>query len=381
MKKRVRAVLAAVLTLLMCMSLLAGCGNSGNQNTTPTEENKETKAAEEVKENSGDEALRVLLLVPGTLGDKSFFDSANAGMDMIKEHYGAETKVVEMGTDTTKFSATLDDVCNEGWDVIITGGVNIAEPLQEAAAEYPDQKFILYDESVDFSDGANANIYCITYKSYEGAYLAGVLAASQTETGILGFAGGFDIPLINDWLVGYISGAQAVRSDIKVSAGYMSSFTDAAKGKEIGLALYNGGADVVLQAAGGAGLGVLDAAKETGKHAIGTDSDQSELFSNDEAKANAIYASIMKRVDVSLDKAIEKYIAGDLAFGSSEIYGIAEGCIEITDNAWYQANVSQEVRDAVEQAKQDIIDGKIVVATAFDMTDDEVAALKESVQP
>ena len=366
MKKRVKSVLAAVLALVMCMSLLVGCGSDSKDDK---EEGK-----------SGDK-LRVLLLVPGTLGDKSFFDSANEGMNMIKENYGAETKVVEMGTDTTKFSATLDDVCNEGWDIIITGGVNIAEPLQEAAEEYPDQNFILYDETVDFSDGANSNIYCITYKSYEGAYLAGVLAASTTETGVLGFAGGFDIPLINDWLVGYIAGAQSVNPDIKVSAGYMSSFTDAAKGQEIGLALYNGGADVVLQAAGGAGLGVLDAAKETGKHAIGTDSDQSELFSSDEAKANAIYASIMKRVDISLEKAIGKYLDGDLKFGTNEIYGIAEGCIEITDNAWYQANVSQEVRDAVEQAKQDIIDGKIVVATAFDMTDDEIAQLKESVQP
>ena len=372
-----KKVWAICLTAALTAGLLAGCGGAKTSDTAGESVSTETPAGEEKKD--GD--LSVLLLVPGTLGDKSFFDSANAGLALIEENYSASTKVVEMGTDITKYSATLEDVINEGWDIIITGGVNISQPLQEAAEEYPDQKFILYDESVDFSDGANSNIYCMTYKCYEGGYLAGVLGTSASKTGQLGFAGGFDIPLINDWLVGYIEGAKVVNPDIKINTGYMNSFTDAAKGKEIGIALYNAGADIVFQAAGGAGLGVLDAAKETGNHAIGTDSDQSELFSSDEKKADAIYASILKRVDISIDKAVGDYLDGKLEFGTVKTYGLSDGCIEITDNSWYQKNVPAEAREKVAEAKQNIIDGKVEIRSAVDMTDEEIASLKGEVQP
>ena len=174
---------------------------------------------------------------------------------------------------------------------------------------------------------------------------------------------------------------QSVNPDIKIGTGYMNSFTDAAKGKEVGLALYNAGSDIVFQAAGGAGLGVLDAAKEAGMHAIGTDSDQSEMFSSDTEKANAIYTSIMKRVDLSIDKAIGKYVDGDLEFGTVDVYGVADGCIELTDNSWYQENVPQEVRDAVEAAKQDIIGGSVTPSSAHDMDDEEVQKMKDEVQP
>lgn len=372
-----KKVWAICLTAALTAGMLAGCGSAKTSDTAG--ESVSTKASVGEEKKDGD--LSVLLLVPGTLGDKSFFDSANAGLALIEDHYGASTKVVEMGTDITKYSATLEDVIHEGWDIIITGGVNISQPLQEAAEEYPDQKFILYDESVDFSDGANSNIYCMTYKCYEGGYLAGVLGASASKTGQLGFAGGFDIPLINDWLVGYIEGARTVNPDIKINTGYMNSFTDAAKGKEIGIALYHAGADIVFQAAGGAGLGVLDAAKETGNHAIGTDSDQSELFSSDAEKADAIYASILKRVDISIEKAIGDYLDGKLEFGTVKTYGLSDGCIEITDNSWYQKNVPAAAREKVAEAKQNIIDGKVEIKSAFDMTDEEIASLKGEVQP
>ncbi len=365
LKKMVKACLAITLS----MGLLVGCAGDG------------PGTGDGAEEGGDDSNLRILLLVPGTLGDKSFFDSANEGMKLAAENYDADTKVVEMGTDTTKYSATLDDVCNEGWDIIVTGGSNISQPLQEAALDYPKQQFILYDEAVDFTDGANSNIYCMTYKCNEGGYLAGVLAASMSETGKVGFAGGYDIPLINDWLVGYIEGVQSVNPEVKVSIGYMNSFTDAAKGKEVGLALYNGGTDIIFQAAGGAGLGIIDAAKEAGKYAIGTDSDQSEMFASDAEKANAIYASILKRVDLSIEKAIGTYIDGGLSFGSVDVYGLAEGCVEITDNSWYQENVPQEVKDAVESVKQEIINGDVTPVSVYDMTDDEILAMKAEVQP
>lgn len=331
----------------------------------------------------------VMLLVPGSLGDKSFFDSANEGLKLVSEKYGCNTKVIEMGTDQTKFAATFEDVIDEGWDIIITGGINVSPILVEIAEEYPEQKFILYDESVDYAAGDYDNIYCMTYKSYEGAYLGGILAALTTtstemphanESKAIGFMGGFDIPLINDHLVGYIQGAREIVPDIKVGVGYSNSFTDAAMGKEIGLSLYNSGIDIVYQAAGGAGLGVLDAAKEANAYAIGTDSDQSALFANDEDKANAILTSMMKRVDISIGIAIDKYINGSLPFGTCETFGIAEGCIELTINDWYNTNVPEDIRAKVAEYQEKISSGEIEVLSAFDMSDDEVQQLKDSVQ-
>lgn len=367
-----KKILLTIISLILIMGLVTGC------------------ATDKATETGGTEDLRVILLIPGTLGDKSFFDSANAGLGLIEDEFGATTKVIEMGTDNTKFTAVLEDVIDEGWDVIITGGINISQPLQEVAAEYPEQRFILFDETVEFSDGQNANIHCMTYRGYEGGYLAGSLASlvsasndmpKSNDKNTIGFAGGFDIPLINDWLVGYIQGATAVNPDVKVGIGYMNSFTDAAKGKEIGIALYNAGADVVLQAAGGAGLGVLDAAKEKGAYAIGTDSDQAELFSSDKDKANSILSSVMKRVDISIRMAIEEYIDGTIEFGNFKSYGVSEGCIELADNDWYQENVTSDIREKMVEITDKLESGDIKVDSAFDLTDDELTELKNKVMP
>lgn len=348
-----------------------------------------TENSTEVNTETSGEGPSVMLLIPGTLGDKSFFDSANDGLALIEENYGSETGVIEMGLDQTRFTSTFEDVIDEGWDIIITGGQQVAPILAEMAEAYPEQQFILYDESLDYSEGNYSNVYSMTYKQYEGAYLAGILAASVTNSqempksndeNIIGFVGGFDIPLINDHLVGLIQGAQEINPDIKFGIGYANSFTDATLGKEIALNLFDSGADVVYQAAGGAGLGALDAAKESDKYAIGTDSDQSELFSQDEAKANSILTSMMKRVDISIDLAIGKYLDDDLAFGEAEAYGIAEKCIELVDNQWYQENVSEDIKNVVSDYYNKISSGEIEVESAFGMNEDEVNRLKNDVE-
>lgn len=377
--------LALFLTMTLLAGLLAACGSSPS--TAPEAAPSGSAAGSDAPAG---EAPSVILLVPGTLGDKSFFDSANNGIRMIADEYGCKTAVIEMTTDTEKYIPTIEDVIAEGWDIIITGGINISQPMQEMAAKYPDQKFILYDETVDFAGGKNANVFTMTYKANEGAFLAGALAGMVTsspdmpnanEDNVIGFAGGFDIPLINDWLVGYIKGAQSQNPDVKVGVGYMDSFTDAPKGKEVALSLYNSGADIIIQAAGGAGLGVLDAAAEQGRYAVGTDSDQAEMFAADEAKANAILTSVLKRVDLSIVMSIGRYIEGTLEFGANASFGIAEGCFELADNEWYKKNVPQAMRDTLDETYAKLASGEITVPSAFDMSDDELVALKKEVQP
>lgn len=383
MKKLISIALAAILLA----ALTAGCG-APPANTAPKDNAPATQAPAD--QEAGAKAPRVVLAVAGTLGDKSYFDSANEGIEAIKAEYGCETKVLEMGTDQSKFASSYEDLIDEGWDLIIVIGINAGQPMLDVAAKYPEQKFILVDELIDFSNGQNANVFTMNHKTYEGSYLIGALAALCTSSSMpnmnpdkaIGFVGGMDIPVINDFLVGYLQGAKSVDPDVKVTIGYISSFTDAAKGKEIGLSMFNTNVDAVYQAAGGAGLGALDAAAETGKYAFGTDADQSELFKADEKKANAILASMLKRVGNSIRITVKDYMDGALKFGTNRDFGTAEDCIAITDtNQWYTKNVPQDIQKQVADIKAKVKSGEIKVKTFYEMSEEEFTTLKDSVKP
>ncbi len=183
---------------------------------------------------------KILLIINGALGDKSFFDSAAKGMKMIKDRYGddVETKILEIGDDPTKWEPVFLDASEQDWDLIIGGTYQMSETVGSVAQQYPDKKYILYDASVPYEEGGYDNVYSIQYKQNEGSYLGGMLAASLLKEGKLGdtgknlgFLGGMDIPVINDFLVGYIAGAQAIQPDAKIAISYAGSFMDAAKGK------------------------------------------------------------------------------------------------------------------------------------------------------
>ncbi|MBB6478877.1 BMP family ABC transporter substrate-binding protein [Spirochaeta isovalerica] len=339
-----------------------------------------------------DDVLKIVLILNGTLGDKSFFDSADNGMKLIKDKYGDKVlvKTIEMNYDETKWEPTLLDVAEQDWDIVIMGTWQMTEMLQEAAPDYPDKKFIIFDTEVDYSLPDMDNIYSITYKQNEASFLAGALAARVTTSDMplanpekmIGFLGGMDIPVINDFLIGYIEGAQYIDKDIKVAVSYIGSFDDSAKGKEMSLAQYSQGADIGYNVAGQAGLGQLDAAKDADRYAIGVDSDQAELFlSTDPAKAELITTSVLKRVDNSLLRAIDLHMAGKAPWGSSEILGFEEEAVGFAENDIYMKVVPAEIREEMDMLQKKIIDGDIVVSSAFGMSSSEIQALRDSVSP
>lgn len=334
--------------------------------------------------------LKIVLLTNGNLGDKSFFDSANEGLKQIKSKFGAETKVVEMGPDQTKWEPTLADVSDEDWDIIVVGTWEMAEPLQKIAPQHKDKKYIIFDTSVDYSKGNLSNVYSIQYLQNEGSFLAGALAAKITESSmplankdkIIGFVGGQDIPVINDYVVGYIQGAQYVDKDIKVSISYIGDFFNTGKGKEMALAQYNQKADVVFTAASQGSLGVLDAAKEQNKYAIGVDSDQAMLFkSSDPTKANLITSSVLKRVDNSLVRAVTLDRQGKLKWGSADSLGLKEDAIGLADNEIYQKVIPQDIRNYITDLKKKVVSGQIKVQTAIGMDTGKLNEIKNSVRP
>ena len=270
---------AALLAMSMTAGLLAGCGAPEPEETTSA-----TEAAADTSKEAGDgsaeavnpEDYKVGLMIPGNLGDKSFFDAAFNSIEPIKEQLGVTVEYVECGTDTSKFYPALVDMCEAGYDLILTISSNNDDALVQAAEEYPDQKFINLDDEMT---NPPANVYIMGTKNNEMSFLAGAagaLKAAELGENTIGFVGGMDIPGINEFLVGYIEGAQAINPDIKVSTSYVGSFTDTAKAKENALLLYNSGLSVIFAAAGQSGLGVIDAAVEQGKFVIGVESDQGE---------------------------------------------------------------------------------------------------------
>ncbi len=380
-KKRLNVFLA----LALAAAMLAGCGASESGNSENSGEG-ETEAAAEADESKPS----FVFVCTGQLGDKSFNDSANAGIEEIAASLGCETRVIEVGRDQTKWEPTFQDLAEEGeYDVIISNGSSSIETIQKVAEEFPEQKFVAFDCTIETDQ--YPNLYAISYKQNEGSYLAGVLAALVTQSDMeyanadnkIGFIGGSEHPIITDFLVGYIAGAKSVDPDIKVYVSYIGSWDDTAKGKETAIAQYNQGVDIIFPAAEQAGLGCVEAAVDMGKYIIGVDSDQSMLFAGvDEDKANVILTSVLKNVGDSLVRMANMEMEGTVPWGDYEELGIAENGAGIADNEYFQKNVPDDIKSVIEEKKQEVIDGNVEIPTALgDADQTEVQALIDSVAP
>ncbi|KUK15812.1 MAG: Putative ABC-type transport system, periplasmic component/surface lipoprotein [Petrotoga mobilis] len=338
----------------------------------------------------GEDVLKVALLINAYLGDMSFFDSANNGMELIKKEFGAITHVIETGNDMTKWQPALEDLSMGEWDVIVVLSPAMVEILEEVAPRYPDKKYILCDASVNYESGKYSNVYSMQYKQNEASFLGGVLAALVTNSdlplanssNIIGFLGGTDTPVINDFLVGYVEGAQYIDPNIKVAISYVGNFYDAAKGKELTLSQFNLGSDIVFNVAGGAGLGALEAAKEAKRYAMGVDADQAMLFKDsDPEKANLILTSVLKRVDMSLYRAIDLLLKGELKWGEAEALGLKEGAVGLAKNEFYEKLVPEDIKNKIENIEKEIIEGNIEVKSALTMDTHEINQMRNKVKP
>lgn len=366
---------AALLAMSMAAGLMAGCGAPEPEDETTAATQAEETAAE-AGEESGEAAeaadpseYRVGLMIPGNLGDKSFFDGAFNSIEPIKEQLGVTVEYVECGTDTSKYYPALVDMCEQDYDLILTISSNNDDALVQVAEEYPDQKFInLDDELTD----PPANVYIMGTKNNEMSFLAGAagaLKAQELGEDKIGFVGGMDIPGINEFLVGYIEGAQAINPDIKVATSYVGSFTDTAKGKENALLLYNSGLSVIFAAAGQSGLGVIDAAVEQGKFAIGVDSDQAEALKDSQPDmANVVITSAIKNISDNAVSAVDRAMKGEIPYGTREVFGIAEGAVGIAENEFYDNLLSEEDRAKVEELKQQVIAGEVEMTPTAGIT-------------
>ena len=376
-----RRLLAALSLLLLAAMLFGACASSTSAPAAPaagtgTDAAAETATAEAAAPAAG-EPLKALLFINGTLGDKSFFDSAKRGVDRAVSELGVKADTIEATYDATQWEpALVDALANGDYNVVVLGTSNMVEYVQRIAPQYPDVRFIFFDDTPNYEACENkcANVYSMLYKQNEGSYLAGVYAAAMTTEqldgmnpdAIIGSVGGQEIPVILDFMVGYEQGAKATNPDIQVIRQFADSWDDPAKGKELAKAQYSQGADIVFQIAGGTGQGVFEAAAEDGKYAIGVDSDQAVAVADaDPAQAQRILTSMMKNVDNSIVRALQLHQEGKLAYGTAEYLGIAEGGVGLARNEYYEKNTPDNVKKLVDEAEAKVTSGEIVVDTAF----------------
>ncbi len=368
-----KKIIASFLAMGLSVSMMVGCSSNNEESAS--------------NETSSDK-VKVKLLVTGALGDKGFNDSANAGIEKIKSQFSdkVEVEVVEMGFDQSKFEPSLIDASESDADVIITGGWDMKEHVENTAELYQDKKYIVYDTDVNYDEYDLQNVYSMTYKQNEAGFLAGALASLVTTSDMefaneekkIGFVGARDTSaVINDFLVGYIDGAKFIDKDVKVEVSYVGSFTDTAKAKELTLAQYNNGVDVVFTSAGPASAGSVEAAKDSKKYVIGVDSDQALAYEGKEEQSYII-SSALKKVDNSLVDAMDKYLNDSLEFNTHVELGVKEDAVGLAENKIYEEKVKEEIRTKVNEVNEELKNDKIKVETAIGMDEKDLKAKIDS---
>ena len=306
---------------------------------------------------SAEAPLKVAVVLSGATDDRSFYDSANEGLQNLVAAGKVEGTLIECKNDASMFTTNLISAAEDN-DVVIAVGWEFWDALAEYAPELPDTKFIFIDNGLD---GVGDNLMSITYAQNEGSYLVGYIAGKLTQTGKIGAVGGEDSETINDFIVGYEAGAKRANESIDVQVQYAGTYDDPAKGKELALALNDAGCDIVFQVASRTGEGVFEAAAEKGFYAIGVDSDQKYI------NPDVIICSMIKQVGLSIETAINNLIDnGEWMGGQIWVADMSTGLVDVgygEDGMTQQ--VSDELKAEVEDIKAQIISGEIEVSTAF----------------
>lgn len=339
MKNRFRVW--SLLAVILLVGLLAGACGGGKD-----------KAADD---SGGGSFKAAIVTDTAGLGDQSFNDSANRGLEKAKADLGIETQVYET-SQPSDYEPSLARAAAQGSDLTFAIGFLMTDALTNVSAQNPDAKYAIIDSVVDAPNVASLN-----FKEEEGSFLVGALAGLMTESNKVGFIGGLEVPLIKKFEVGYKAGVMSTNPDAEVIVTYAGSFNDPGKGKEVALSQYAAGADVIYHASGGTGLGLFQAAQEKGPGfwAIGVDSDQYDL-----APENTL-TSMMKRVDVAVYDTIKATMEGNFTPGTV-VFGLKEDGVGLSPTT--DKNTPQEVIDQVNALGEKIIAGEIVVPS----TDEEL---------
>jgi basic membrane protein A and related proteins len=282
--------------------------------------------------------------------DKSFNEAAYAGATRWVEETGGTYKELEMQSEAQREQA-LRRLAETGANPIVMTGFAFGDVLNKIAPDYPDTRFAIIDMVVD-----QPNVQSVVFTEEEGSYLAGVMAGMASQTDIIGFIGGMDIPLIHKFECGYAQGFKATKPEGKVLINYTgttpAAWNDPVKGGELAKAQISQGADVVYAAAGGTGIGVLQAVADAGKLGVGVDSNQNHLH------PGSMLTSMVKRVDNAV---YDAFVAGTDMVPGVKVMDLAAGGVDIAVDDANKDLVTPEMQAAIDEARAGIESGAIEV--------------------
>ncbi|MEM7653147.1 MAG: BMP family ABC transporter substrate-binding protein [Pseudomonadota bacterium] len=284
--------------------------------------------------------------------DKSFNEGAYNGAERFKKESGIAYRDFEIQNDAQREQA-LRNFARRGSNPIVAIGFAQAGAVEKVAKEFPDTKFTIIDMVVDLP-----NVQSVVFKEHEGSFLVGILAAMAAESGKVGFVGGMDIPLIRRFVCGYVQGAKFANPSVEVyqnmTGNTGAAWNDPVKGGELAKSQFDRGADVVYHAAGGTGIGVLQAAADAGKLGIGVDSNQNHLH------PGSVLTSMLKRVDVATFDSFDAGKNGTWESGVT-VLGLAEGGVGWALDSNNESLITAEMKAKVAEAEAGIKSGSLSV--------------------
>jgi len=346
---------AAVLLLAGSMALAACASDTNNSSGSGS------------SGSSGGDLKVGIAYDTGGRGDKSFNDSAFAGVQKAVKDNGGKYTELSPNSDASNRADLLTQLADQGYNPVIAVGFAYGNVIGDVAKQYPDTQFAIVDSSALDADGkplGAGNITGLRFAENESSFLAGVAAALKTTTNHIGFVGGQQAPLIQKFEAGYVAGAKAVKPDITVDveyispAGDFSGFNDPAKGQIVAQGMYDKGADIVYAAAGGSGIGVFQAAKASGKRAIGVDSDQYQTV-GDPTLQPVIMTSVLKRVDNAVDAYINDFVGGKIKGGSDITNDLKTDGVGLATSGGFIDDIQSQIQQYADKIKS----GEIKVPT------------------
>ena len=313
------------------------------------------------KEHALNRQLKIgLVFDVGGRGDKSFNDSAYNGLELAKQKHGITFLYVEpQGEGADREAALRQMAADPDIGLIIGVGLLFSDDITAIAAEFPDKKFACIDYIPKHGVSIPNNLQGLVFEEKKGSYLAGALAGLVTKTKTVGFIGGMESNIIKKFETGFIEGVHSVNPAVRVISGYIgmtgAAFANPAKGKELALGQYGRGADIVYQAAGASGLGVIEAARESKRLVICTDRDQ-------EAEAPGfVLSSMIKAVDRAVLKTVENVLDGSFKGGGVSVFGLSDRYTDYVYNNKNASLIGVKNHEQVEEIRKKIVEGKIVV--------------------
>lgn len=301
------------------------------------------------------------LIIVGEFGDMSFWDTALDGLNRLDDE-GVHTRLYECHSNPAAYESVIGKAMND-CDLLFVAGPEFDCFIDSLAQGKPDSDIVC----LDFEHSGSPNVSSVAFHEEEGSFLAGILAGIMTsrtdvrstasDREIVGFVGGYDVPVIRRYLTGFRQGVWHVNPEATVLVDYVDSWTSFSAGRDAALKQYRAGADIIFHAAGGSGLGVIQAGRQSGRYVIGADSEQ-EKFAR-----GVVLASVVKRLDDVIYSMACSYIDGTYKRGVTYRQGLAEGAIGLsywTEEA--KLAIPPDVISTIVEAEKEIKSGKIIVA-------------------